>query len=89
MEKAVECDEGGPGMVASWDRLHRGDLYEGREAHVRTRGQHPGPIAPLQFQPGRQHAKAIDIHEGETVDAGAFKVLVKAAVAQNATVKKR
>ena len=33
--------------------------------------------------------RAIDIHEGETVDAGAFKVLVKAAVAQNATVKKR
>jgi hypothetical protein len=33
--------------------------------------------------------RAIDIREGETVDAGAFKVLVKAAVAQNATVKKR
>ena len=28
--------------------------------------------------------RAIDIHEGETVDAGAFKALVKAAVAQNA-----
>ena len=27
--------------------------------------------------------RAIDIHEGETVDAGAFQVLVKAAVAQN------
>jgi hypothetical protein len=27
--------------------------------------------------------RAIDIHEGETVDAGAFKALVKAAVAQN------
>jgi hypothetical protein len=33
--------------------------------------------------------RAIDIHEGETVDAGSFKMLVKAAVAQNATVKKR
>jgi hypothetical protein len=34
--------------------------------------------------------RAIDIHEGETVDAGAFKALVKAAVAQNgAPVKKR
>ena len=29
--------------------------------------------------------RAIDIHEGEKVDAGAFKALVKAAVAQNAT----
>jgi hypothetical protein len=27
--------------------------------------------------------RAIDIHQGETVDAGAFKALVKAAVAQN------
>lgn len=27
--------------------------------------------------------RAIDIHEGETVDAGAFKALVKAAVTQN------
>jgi hypothetical protein len=29
--------------------------------------------------------RAIDIHEGEKVDAGAFKALVKAAVAQNAS----
>jgi hypothetical protein len=34
--------------------------------------------------------RAIDIHEGEKVDAGAFKALVKAAVVQNApSAKKR
>jgi len=33
--------------------------------------------------------RAIDIHEGEKVDAGAFKALVKAAVARNAAAKKR
>jgi hypothetical protein len=34
--------------------------------------------------------RAIDIHEGEQVDAGAFKALVKAAVAQNGeSAKKR
>ena len=33
--------------------------------------------------------RAIDIHEGETVDARAFKALVKAAVAQNGPAKKR
>jgi hypothetical protein len=33
--------------------------------------------------------RAIDIHEGEKVDARAFKALVKAAVAQNASAKKR
>ena len=33
--------------------------------------------------------RAIDIHEGETVDAGAFKALVKAAVAQNGSAAKK
>jgi hypothetical protein len=32
--------------------------------------------------------RAIDIHEGEEVDAGAFKALIRAAVALNASVKK-
>ncbi len=33
--------------------------------------------------------RAIDIHEGEKVDADAFKALVKAAVAKNGAAKKR
>ena len=33
--------------------------------------------------------RAIDIHEGENVDAGAFKRLVKAAVSQNGQLAKR
>jgi hypothetical protein len=33
--------------------------------------------------------RAIDIHEGENVDARAFKALVKAAVAQNASPAKK
>ncbi len=33
--------------------------------------------------------RALDIHEGETVDAAAFKALVKAAVARNRAAKKR
>jgi hypothetical protein len=33
--------------------------------------------------------RAIDIHEGEKVDAGAFKALVKAAVARNASPAKK
>src|SRR6185436_11949463 len=32
--------------------------------------------------------RAIDIHEGETVDAGAFKALIRAAVALNTSVAK-
>ena len=33
--------------------------------------------------------RAIDIHEGETIDARAFKALVKAAVAQNAASSRK
>ncbi len=33
--------------------------------------------------------RAIDIHEGEKVDASAFKALVKAAVAQNGAKSKK
>jgi hypothetical protein len=33
--------------------------------------------------------RAIDIHEGESVDADAFKALVKAAVAQNGPLAKK
>ena len=33
--------------------------------------------------------RAIDIHEGEEVDAGAFKALVKAAVARNGSSAKQ
>jgi hypothetical protein len=33
--------------------------------------------------------RAIDIHEGKTVDGRAFKALVKAAVAENARVAKK
>jgi hypothetical protein len=33
--------------------------------------------------------RAIDIHEGETVDARAFKALIKAAVAYNSTQAKK
>ncbi len=33
--------------------------------------------------------RAIDIREGEEIDEGAFKALIRAAVAQNAAVKKK
>jgi hypothetical protein len=33
--------------------------------------------------------RALDIHEGEKVDASAFKALVKAAVAQNGPPAKK
>ena len=77
-DRGVEVG-GHSGLIAPRDCLHRGDVHEGREAHVRPGGQDPRPIAPLQFQLGRQHAEG-DRHP---IDAGSFKALVK-AVAQNA-----
>src|SRR5467141_716848 len=55
-DRGVEVD-GHSGLVAPRECLHRGGVHEGREAHVRPGGQDPRPIAPLQFQLGRQHAK--------------------------------
>ena len=49
--------EGHSGLVAPRDCLHRGGVHEGCEAHVHPGGQRPRPIAPPQFQLGRQHAK--------------------------------
>ena len=43
MEKAVECDGRGSGLVAQRDRLYWGDVREGREAHLRPRREPPGP----------------------------------------------
>jgi hypothetical protein len=43
----------------------------------------PDPSRLFNSSLGGNTRRAIDIHEGETVDAGAFKALVKAAVAQN------
>ena len=50
----------------------------------------PDPSRLFNSSLGGNTRRAIDIHEGEKVDAGAFKALVKAAAAQNLqTTKKR
>ena len=51
----------------------------------------PDPRHLFNSSLGGNTRRAIDIHEGEKVDAGAFKALVKAAVAQNSppTVQSR
>ena len=42
-----------------------------------------GPGEALQLQPRGNARRAIDIHEGEEVDAGAFQALIRAAVDLN------
>jgi hypothetical protein len=47
----------------------------------------PDPSRLFNSSLGGNTRRAIDIHEGEKVDAGAFKALVKAAVARNAPTR--
>ena len=49
----------------------------------------PDPARLFNSSLGGNTRRAIDIHEGEKVDAGAFKTLVKAAVALNASSSKK
>ena len=49
----------------------------------------PDPAGLFNAGLGGNTRRAIDIHEGESVDAGAFKALVRAAVARNHEAKNR
>ena len=49
----------------------------------------PDPSHLFNSSLERNLRRAIDIHEGEKVDASAFKALVKAAVAENGSPKKK
>jgi hypothetical protein len=49
----------------------------------------PDPLCLFNSSLAGNTRRAIDIHEGEKVDAGAFKALVKAAVAQNGRPAKK
>ena len=80
---------GVPGLVARRHRLHRRDVQERREAHVRAGRQLPDPSRLFNSSLEGNTRRAIDIHEGEEVDAGAFKALMKAAVAQNGAKAKK
>jgi len=47
------------------------------------------PAGLFNSSQGGKVRRAIDIHEGEKVDAGAFKALVQAAIALNTAAKAR
>src|SRR3954451_926427 len=66
-----------------------GEAYAKVVKHTFARGASlPDPSRLFNSSLEGNTRRAIDIHEGETVDAGAFKALVKAAVAQNGPAKK-
>jgi hypothetical protein len=93
--------EADPGMTEEWKWStpvwsHHGIVCTG-EAYTKAvkltfaRGARiPDPSRLFNSSLEGNTRRAIDIHEGETINAGAFKALVKAAVAQNgAPARKR
>jgi hypothetical protein len=87
--------EADPEMIEEWKWMgtpvwsHHGNVCTG-EAYTKVvkltfaRGARvPDPARLFNSSLEGNTRRAIDIHEGETIDAGAFKALVKAAVAQN------
>ena len=92
--------EADPGMTEEWKWenpvwSHNGIVCTG-EAYTKVvkltfaRGASiPDPSGLFNSSLEGKTRRAIDIHEGEKVDARAFKALVKAAVDQNGAAKKR
>jgi len=93
--------EADPEMTEEWKWMgtpvwsHRGIVCTG-EAYTKVvkltfaRGASiPDPSRLFNSSLEGNTRRAIDIHEGEKVDAGAFKALVEAAVAQNGPAAKK
>ncbi len=93
--------EADPEMTEEWKWMgtpvwsHHGNVCTG-EAYAKVvkltyaRGARlPDPSRLFNASLEGNTRRAIDIHEGEKVDAGAFKALVKAAVAQNGPPAKK
>jgi hypothetical protein len=69
-------------------RLHRRDLQEGREDHLRQGRVGRRSQGPVQLQPRRKHPPRHRFPEGATIDEDAFKALIRAAVALNVSTGK-
>lgn len=67
-----------------------GESYTNVVKHTFARGASiPDPSRLFNSSLEGNMRRAIDIHEGEKIDAGAFKALVKAAVARNGPPAKK
>jgi hypothetical protein len=99
MRKLIK--EADPGVVEEWKWMgtpvwsHNGIICTGEsyKNHVKltfAKGASlKDPAGLFNSSLDGKVRRAIDIHEGEKVDAGAFKALVKAAVALNGSKKKK
>lgn len=74
---------GGARLVARRHRLHRRDLQERRQDEFAKGAALKDPSGLFNSSPEGNVRRAIDIHEGDKVDAAALKDLIRAAVALN------
>jgi hypothetical protein len=80
---------GHSGVVARRDRLHRRDLQGGREDHLRQGRAVEDPSGLFNSSLEGATRRAIDFRQGEAIDEAAFKALIRAAVALNASKPKK
>ena len=91
--------EADPGMTEEWKWMNpvwshggivcTGEAYKKVVKLTFARGAGiPDPSRLFNSSLEGSTRRAIDIHEGEKIDAGAFKALVKAAVARNGSLAK-
>jgi hypothetical protein len=77
-----------PAGVPTWSHdgiICTGETYKGKVKLTFAKGAKlPDPHGLFNGSLGGNTMRAIDIHEGEEIDAGAFKALVREAVALNA-----
>ena len=88
MEEAIEPRRGS-GVVRRRDYLHRRDLHKSREADLRQGASLRDPKGLFNASLEGNARRAIDIHEGDQVDAAALKDLIRAAVALNLQGKRK
>jgi len=93
LEADPEVTEEWKWMVPVWSRhgiVCTGEAYAKVVKLTFARGARtPDPSRLFNSSLEGNTRRAIDIHEGEKVDAGAFKALVKAAVARNGSPAKK
>jgi hypothetical protein len=70
-------------VVPRWDRLYGRGLHAGGQADLCPGCLLGGPSGLFNSSLEGNIRRAIDIREGEVLDAEAFKALIQAAVAEN------
>ena len=74
-------------LVSGRRRLHWGSVQGGREAHLLPGAAVADPEKLFNSSLERNTRRAIDLHEGETINEAAFKQLIRSAVEANVSAR--